>query len=175
MKPKSWDWLIFLLFGILVFFHFSGFHTGTARNLVGEKWLSFLDSSDIVAKDNRTMLLFILDFRDFSCPTCLESFLNLYQKLPLWLKIHGSWGVLVVPVTGEGVDRTRIAETKLRGFCRANHILSPFLVDRHQVFGELAADGSCAILFAKRRQVIHMFRFPLRDGHFETILQALAD
>lgn len=143
---------------------------------MGEKILSFWDSTAFMPDDERKLLLFILDFQDFFCPVCLESFLELFRRLPLRLKIQNSWGVLVVPAgREEDIDRTRIAEKKLKGFVRANQIISPFLVDRLQVFREMAGEGSCVVLFDGARRIIHMYGFPLRSEQFEEIFKVLIE
>ena len=159
---KSWDWVIFLLFGCLVFFHFRGF--------------DFLEPRIVAPNDERQSLLFFLDFEDFSCMMCLDSFLGLYQKLPFRFKTSNSWGILVVKKSeGEENRLVRIAKKKLEGFVQANHITFPILVDRSQVFGELAERGSGVVLFDENRKAVFRYDFPLTNEQFEDIFANLME
>jgi hypothetical protein len=161
LKLKFWDWLIFLAFGCLVFFHFRGFDTA-------------IDSTTVAPNDERQLLLFILDFRDFSCMACLDSFLGLYRILPFSFKTSKTWGILVVKNSeGEENRLFRIAEKKLKGFVQANHITFPILVDRSRIFGEWAEKGSCVLLFDGVKKILCRYDFPLTDGQFEEIFANL--
>lgn len=161
MKLKFWDWLIFLAFGCLVFSHFRGFDTA-------------IDSTTVAPNDERQLLLFILDFRDFSCMACLDSFLGLYRILPFSFKTSKTWGILVVKNSeGEENRLFRIAEKKLKGFVQANHITFPILVDRSRIFGEWAEKGSCVLLFDGVKKILCRYDFPLTDGQFEEIFANL--
>lgn len=162
MKLKFGDWIIVLLFGCLVFFYFQGI------DLAGGK-----DSLDEDVFDKK-LLLFILDFQDFSCMTCLDSFLMFYNQLPDRFRTSHSWGILVVKKPGkEETGHVWIAEKKLRGFIRANHITFPILVDRGRVFGKWAEIGSCVLLFDRVGKMIHRYDFPLTGYQFEEIFEIL--
>jgi hypothetical protein len=176
MNLKFSDWLIFLVFGCLTFFHFRGFYTGSGSDFLKKKWLSLSDSSSFALEDERKWLLFILDFHDFSCMTCLDSFLGLYEKLPFRLKTSNAWGILVIRNSEVHENNlVRIAEKKLKGFVQANQILSPFLVDRFQVFRGMAEEGSCVVLFDGAQRIIHKYDFPLRGEEFEEIFKFLIE
>ena len=156
---KFGDWIIVLLFGCLVFFYFRGIDRVAAR-----------DSPEGEVFDKK-WLLFIIDFQDFSCMTCLDSFLGLYQKLPFRVKTSSAWGILVVKKSeGEETRRIRIAEKKLEGFVRANQITIPVLLDRFQVFGETAERGSGVVLFDENRKGVFRYDFPLTNEQFDEIL-----
>ena len=174
MKLKFWDWLIFLAFGCLVFFHFQGFDTASERAFPAAEVLSFFDSTTVAPNDERQLLLFILDFRDFSCMACLDSFLDLYRILPFSFKTSKTWGILVVKNSeGEENRLFRIAEKKLKGFVQANHITFPILVDRGRVFGKWAEIGSCVLLFDRVGKMFHRYDFPLTGYQFEEIFEIL--
>ena len=176
MKSKAWDWLVFLVFGCLVFFHLRGFDAESGRDFPQRQWLSFLNSPSFLPGDERKGLLFILDFHDFSCMTCLDSFLGFYHKIPSRLKISSAWGILVVKNAEETENNLiRIAEKKLKGFVRANQIIFPILVDRQQVFQGMAEEGSCVILFDGSQRTIHRYDFPLGGEEFEEIFDILIE
>lgn len=164
MTLRPGDWVILLLFGGLVFFYFRGVDLAPAEDSPGEG----------ISGEN--MLLFVLDFRDFSCMTCLDSFLWLYQKLPFRFRTSGSWGIMVM----EGPDkeeevRLGIAEKKLRGFLQANHITFPVLLDRTRVLGGLAEKGSAVILFDRKTGRVTKYSFPLTGEQIEEIFITLQE
>ena len=164
MTLKPWDWLIFLVFGGLVFFHFLGFD-GAAEGDAAE----FFDGGN-------TLLLFILDFQDFSCMTCLDSFLQFYHMLPSHFRTSKAWGILAVKDRDGGWDRAvRIARKKLNGFVRANGIAFPVLVDRSGLFAGLAEKGSGVLLFDGTRKVLCRYDFPLTGEQLEEIFANLVE
>jgi len=176
MKLKFWDWLIFLVFGCLVFFHFRGFDAVAGAALPREDVLSFFEAATEFPDDGRQLLLFILDFEDFSCITCLDSFLGLYRMLPLRFKTSNAWGILVVKEREEEGDRAvMIAEKKLKGFVRANHIDFPILVDRSRIFEGLAENGSGVLLFDGARKIFRRYDFPLTGEQFAEIFANLME
>jgi hypothetical protein len=163
------------------FWHSGVFSFGPAEENVTTGVLAdggslFSSSMNVKSEEPERMLLFILDFRDFSCMVCLESFLELYQRLPFRVKIQNAWGILIVP-QGREKDGSviGIAEKKLEGFVRAHQILFPVLLDRSQVFGEMAERGSGVILFDEARRMISRFDFPLESGQFREILEIFAE
>jgi hypothetical protein len=159
---KFCDWIIVLFFGCLVFFHFRGIDLAAGR-----------DSCDEDVFDNK-LLLFILDFQDFSCMTCLDSFLGLYRQLPARFKTSKTWGILVVKKSEKEENKQLwIAEKKLRGFIRANRIMSPILMDRSHFFEGLVEEGSGVLLFDGIRNSVHRYAFPLAGSQFEEIFEII--
>ena len=161
MNLKFWDWLIFLVLGCLSFFHLRGLEAVSK---------SKADASN----ENRKLLLFILDFDDFSCMTCLDSFLALYRILPFRFKTSHSWGVLIVDKP-EDNRLIRIAGKKLRGFLKANHITFPILMDRSGIFGHREETGSCVLLFDEAKNMLTRYEFPLTGGQLEEIFLYLTE
>ena len=134
------------------------------------KVLSFFDSSPVVSDERKPLLLFILDFQDFSCMTCLDSFLELYGILPVHVKTSNAWGILAVKHSnGERKRPFRIAEKKLKGFVEANHISLPILMDKHRIFDELLEEGSGVLLFDERNKTVRRYDFPLTGDQLEEI------
>jgi len=159
---KLGDWIIVLLFGCLVFFHFRGIDSAAGKDL---------PAGDVF---DRKHLLFIIDFRDFSCMTCLDSFLGLYRQLPSRLKSSGAWGILVLKESEkDDTSASWIAEKKLRGFVRANRITFPILVDREHIFKGMAEEGSCVLLVDGTGSRVHKYDFPLSGDQFEEIFRVL--
>ena len=162
MTLKFGDWVTILLFGCLVFFYFRGIDLAAGKDSLQENVF-----------DNK-LLLFVLDFQDFSCMTCLDSFLMLYRQLPFRFKTSHAWGILVVKQSEkEEMKQFWIAEKQLRGFVRANDITSPILVDKERVFGKWAETGSCVLLFDKVGKMVHRYEFPLTGDQFEEIFEIL--
>ena len=162
MTLKFCDWIIVLLFGLLAFFYFRGVDLAAGRDFPDE------------AVFDKKLLLFILDFQDFSCMTCLDSFLGLYQQLPVRFKTSKTWGILVVKNSGKEENKQHwIAEKKLRGFIGANQITFPILMDRAHVFRELAEEGSGVMLFDGIENTVHRYNFPLTGYQFQEIFEIL--
>ncbi len=156
--------MIIVFFGCLVFFTILGIDLATCKDYRDE---------DVFDKK---LLLFILDFQDFSCLTCLDSFLGLYRKLPMRFKTSNAWGILVVKNSEwEGEKPFRIAEKKLKGFVRANHITFPVLVDRSRFFKDLAENGSGVFLFDGMKKTVHRYDFPLTAEQLEEIFVNLME
>jgi len=174
MKVKFSDWLIFLVFGGLVFFHFHGFDALEGTALPQRNVLSIVGAMTESQDEGNTLLLFILDFEDFTCLSCLDSFLGLYRMLPSPYKNFQAWGVLILKDRGEDRGRAvRIAEKKLRGFVRANGIAFPILVDRSRIFSALEGKGSGVVLFDGKRKTCQWYDFPLTGEQFEEVFARL--
>lgn len=174
-RLSGMEWLIILVFGLAAFFHLRGFgpaETKAQVEVLAEEDLS-LSSSPVIGLERKgKLLLFILDFRDFSCMLCLESFLELHQRLSLRMRQGDVWGVLTVPEDEEkAASMIRIAEKKLRGFVRSHQIHFPVLVDRYHVFGRMAKSGSGLILIDEIGQEISRFDFPLNSGQMQKIIK----
>jgi hypothetical protein len=155
------DWIIILLFGCLVFFHFRGIDLAAGKELPKDEAFE------------KKLLLFIIDFRDFSCMTCLDSFLGFCRQLPFHFKTSGAWGIMVVKESEEKSAQSWIAEKKLRGFMRANRITFPIFVDKGHIFKGLAEKGSCVLLLDGKGSRVHKYDFPLTGDKFEAIFRIL--
>ena len=179
-KKLSWaEWLILLVFGLAAFFHLRGsgpVRQGSAAGVMAREGQAFSRPAVLESGEQRRLLLFILDFRDFSCMVCLESFLELHRRLPLRVKTEDTWGVLVVP-RGREKDGTAvgIAGKKLEGFVRAHRILFPILVDSSRILGEMAEKGSGLVLFDEGKRTVSRFDFPLKSEQFREILEIFAE
>ena len=176
MKPRRWDWLVFAIFGCFVFIHFHGLDSAPEMGMPASEILSFFDSARALPHDENQLLLFIFDFQDFSCMTCLDSFLALHRILPLGFKTSKTWGILVAnDQAGDEYRIFRIAEKKLKGFVRANHIAFPILVGKTRIFGDWAEKGSCVLLFDSAKRVLCRYEFPLTSGQMEEIFLNLRE
>jgi hypothetical protein len=159
---KFFDWLFLLIFGCFVFLYFRGIDAAAGRNPL---------DADVI---ERKLLLFVLDFQDFSCMTCLDSFLALCRQLPLRTKTQNTWGILVLKNTeNDGNSRVQIAEKKLRGFIQANRIDFPILTDKDHCFERLTQEGSAILLFDGSSKSIRRYHFPLGGYQFEEIFEIL--
>lgn len=176
MKPRFRDWVTLLVFGGLVFFHFRGYDAVWGGAFQQENAMAVFNSLLEFPKDDRKLLLFVLDFDDFACISCLDSFLGMYRMLPPPFKVSNTWGVLIVKGDGEEGDRTvRIAEKKLRGFVRANRIASPILLDRSRLFAGWAEKGSGVLFFDGAKKTVRRYDFPLAGEQLEEIFATLTE
>ena len=126
-------------------------------------------------QSHNTLLLLIIDFESFMCPSCLDSFLEFYHALkPPFPPLDEGilWGVLVFdePEENEGVPAIKITEKKLRGFIMANDIKFPIMIDRFHIFKGLAKEGTAVIFFDRERKIIKKYVFPLRSKQIKEII-----
>jgi hypothetical protein len=174
---KFSDWVIFLAFGCLTFFHFKGFPTSSGENLLAEE-KAYLEQGEASVvghlgfewRRSRQHLLFFIDFRDFACLNCLDSFLDFYHRLPPRFQSEDAMGVLILEPGREDETSIQIARVKLRGFALSNHIKFPVQVDRFHVFREFAQEGTSVVLLDYDREIIRKFLFPLRQKDLEELL-----
>lgn len=124
------------------------------------------------------MLIFIIDFRSFMCPACLESFLEFYRIISPWLEERAVWGVLVVD-SQSGLEEEemtmRIAAKKARGFLSGNALRFPLIVDRFHIFNQVAEKGTAVILWDSGQMVIKKYAFPLAPTQLEEIMNYIQD
>ncbi len=123
----------------------------------------------------QAQLIIIIDFNDFMCFSCLDSFVEFCQSLPLHSKDGKVCGVLVVNDADETDLSFKIVEKKLRGFISANNIKFPVLIDYLHIFNPFADDGTVIILFNHREKCIKKYLFPLKREQKADILSALKD
>lgn len=124
----------------------------------------------------KRLLLFVIDFDDFMCLSCLESLIDLYNFLPSPFKKEKSWGVLIYKKERREEDKKTalgVISKKLRGFVKANRIQFPILVDSNQIFSSLSEEGTAVILFDKDQKSIKKYLFPLKKGQKKEILSFL--
>lgn len=177
---KFSDWVIFLAFGCLTFFHLKGFYTASGeyafseeKACFGEEALSVVSPLGFERIKSRQHLLFFIDFRDFACLNCLDSFLGLYRQLPPRFQSEDAIGVLVLNSGGDEEKSFQIARVKLRGFVLSNRIEFPVQVDRFHVFREFVRDGTSVVLLDYDREIIRKFLFPLRQDELDELLGCL--
>lgn len=113
---------------------------------------------------NRIFLLIVIDFDDFMCMTCLDSFLNFCRSFPEAALEKHAWGILILKdgIDENGsLDNVEIAEKKLRGFINANHIKFPFLIDENRLFSSFKSGGSSVVVFDTENRRISHYSFPI--------------
>lgn len=126
--------------------------------------------------ENEFLLLFIINFDDFMCMSCLDSFLSFCQVIPPRLLENKAWGILVQgnEDATHTVEKTaQIAEKKLRGFIAANNIKFPIVIDYNQVFHPLTVEGTALVIIHSERKKILRFNFPIKSSDAEKILGIL--
>ena len=130
----------------------------------------------ILNQEDNSLLLFIIDFNDFMCNACLESFLDIYNSLPAPYQTQKAWGV--VTVNEDSVSRKKaltikILEKKIRGFVKAHDIRMPFFIDRAHIFRSLNEDGSAVVLFDREAKALFKFVLPLSRDQKKQLTQVL--
>jgi len=125
--------------------------------------------------NHQTELLVIIDFNDFMCFSCLDSFIEFCHSLPLHSKDGKVCGVLVFDDADETDISFKIVEKKLRGFISANSIKFPVLIDYLHIFNPLAEEGTAIILFNHQENCIKKYLFPLNNKQKVDVLRALKD
>ncbi len=126
--------------------------------------------------ENKKLLLFIIDFDDFMCMNCLESFLSFCHSIPPHILDEKAWGILVLEqdINEKQAKRTlKIAQKKLRGFINANRIPFPILIDTHNLFHSLAKEGTAILVFDTQMRAISRCLFPLKKEESERIMTLL--
>lgn len=177
---KFSDWVIFLAFGCLTFIHFKGFHTSPGEIVFGEERtcleqgeVSEMGHLGLEWRTPRQHLLFFIDFQDFACLNCLDSFLDFCCRLPAQLQREDAIGILFLEPWRDDETSIQIARMKLRGFVLSNHIEFPVQVDRFHVFKEFAQEGTSVVLLDYDREIIRKFLFPLGRKELDELLAYL--
>lgn len=119
-------------------------------------------------------LVFVIDFDDFMCFSCLESFVNFCHSLPEQFRKDHCMGVLTVPsVRKDRAVLTKIMQKKLRGFREANLIDFPVAVDAPLFFSGREKQESCILVIEGGEQTLEIFPFPLSGKTADTILKRI--
>ncbi len=119
-------------------------------------------------------LVFIIDFDDFMCFSCLESFVNFCHSLPEQFRKDHCMGILTIPSGRK--DRavlTKIMQKKLRGFSEANLIDFPVVVDAPLFFSGLEKQESCILVIEGGEQTLEIYLFPLSGKTADAILKRI--
>jgi hypothetical protein len=122
--------------------------------------------------EKRKLLLLIIDFDDFMCMNCLESFLVFCRSIPDSILEERAWGILIIgSTTGQtdGIHSVKIARKKLKGFVEANGIPFPILIDQHQIFEQFKKKGTAVLAFDERKGSVREYRFPLNEEQISEI------
>ncbi len=122
------------------------------------------------------MLLFIIDFNDFMCMSCLDSFLTFCQSFPSGYFAGRAWGILVLASKDETLDKkntAQIAEKKLRGFITANRIEFPITIDHNQVFHSFVPKGTALVIIDTERDKIMRYNFPINSVDSQNIREMI--
>lgn len=107
-------------------------------------------------------MVFVIDFDDFMCFSCLESFLQFCQSLPADFRARRCIGILTVPAGREHAPALiQIMRKKLRGFIKGNDIDFPVVVDQQSCFSELRQQASCVMVIQADKLSLNVHSFPL--------------
>jgi len=126
--------------------------------------------------DNQILVLLFLDFADFNCPLCLDSFLDFCRMLPPHNHGVSIWGIVV---NSEDIENSpdaysvQILGKKIRGFTIANNLDFPLILDRSHIITKLINKGSQAILLNPNGRIFERYTFPLDPQSIQKIHQFL--
>lgn len=138
----------------------------------------FLHANHSKIHENRKLLLLIIDFDDFMCMNCLDSFLSFCFSLPPSILRENTWGILVLgkEINEKQQERSlKIAQKKLRGFIQTHQIPFPIFIDSQHQFHSLALKGTSFLILETGGSSFTLFSFPLKKEESERIKELLAD
>lgn len=124
----------------------------------------------------QSFLIYIIDFNDFMCMSCLNSFLEFYHILPPPFQSDRSIGILVDDHHYHQKNRStslKIIKKKLSGFIKANRIGFPIYIDSSESFKSLTAKGTKVIVFSGSLDSSKTYTFPLSSQKREEIFKTL--
>lgn len=119
------------------------------------------------------LIVFLIDFNAFLCPSCLDSFLHFHKKLEARVNASQMWGILMIDhpfQESKKETKMKILHKKLRGFKKANHIKFPILIDHLGVFRGWSKEGTAIILLDGTSQKIRKYNFPLTPQEMREII-----
>jgi len=138
---------------------------------------SFSEDSDTRQEEPaKVQLLLIIDFGDFMCFSCLESFLHFCYSLPHQFQDQYVWGVVIFEgnIGSESEDiAIKIVEKKIRGFRMANRVRFPILVDSSRIFSSLVGKGTTVVILKGEAQEVKRYIFPLSHEQIAEIHKAI--
>jgi hypothetical protein len=124
----------------------------------------------------QSFLIYIIDFNDFMCMSCLNSFLEFYHILPPPFQNERSLGILVDDHQNQQKNRSKsqkIIKKKLTGFIKANQIGFPIFIDSSGIFKYLSDNGTAVIIFSEALEMSRTYTFPLSFREKEEIFNTL--
>jgi hypothetical protein len=127
-------------------------------------------------QQNRILLVFIIDFKDFMCMSCLDSFLSFCRSIPDRCLEENAWGICVPDCKDKKSDTKKtaqIAEKKIRGFISANSIPFPIIIDHDRVFHSFAANGTALFVIDATGKTIMKCNFPIKMSDAQNIREIL--
>lgn len=115
---------------------------------------------------SETKMIFFIDFDDFMCFSCLESFLRFCNELPASFRKNHCLGILVPSSRKNPPENLSIIKKKLRGFTQANRIDFPIIIDRSRIFSQAVEKSSClwVLKLNERKWQVHHFPLPVRTA-----------
>ena len=116
-------------------------------------------------------LIFWIDFDDFMCFSCLESFTEFCNKLPASFRKNHCLGILVPSSRKNTPDNVSIIKKKLRGFTQANRIDFPIIIDCSRIFSRTVEKSSCLWVLRLKERKWHVHHFPMPAETAEKILK----
>ena len=123
---------------------------------------------------NGPFILIFLDFRDFMCPSCLDSLLSVCRALPRHLLMTRVMGIIHCydpdPLSPRQI---KILRKKIKGFVRANRILFPVLLDKNPPRDPSGiVKTQLWVLSGASRELVR-FDFPLSSADIDSLCRMI--
>jgi len=173
---KKFTWAVLILSGIILalvlVFHSDLY--GESINAINKIGCLLPGLEDGLKK--QSFLIYIINFNDFMCMSCLNSFLEFYYNLPPPFQTERSLGILIENQQDQHKNRStsqKIIKKKLSGFIRANRIGFPIFIDSSGSFKYLSENGTAVIVFSEVLERSETYVFPLSSREREKILNTL--
>jgi len=134
----------------------------------------FLDNGAEIK--GQSFLIYIINFDDFMCMSCLNSFLEFYYVLPPPFQNERAVGILVgcsQEQEKSGSRSQKIIKKKLNGFIQANQIGFPIFIDSSESFTYLSNNNTAVVVLSEGLDRSRTYIFPLSSQDQEEILKTL--
>jgi len=123
---------------------------------------------DYASVNNKVHILFLLDYNDFSCPPCFDSFLSLALSLREQRTPEGRYRA--VGIMREDELMNRLAPQRLNHWKEINDITIPLVIASDTIFGKLYTGKSAVVILDSDSHIRFMNTFPLSHEQIKTAL-----
>lgn len=127
-----------------------------------------------MSQNKKITIILILDNTNFGCKFCMDSFIELCDRLQESEKLKNSiYGVLCYDSKENDHNKeNRLIQKKLlRGFIKGNNIQFPFILDSSHVFKNFCNNGSQKIIIINaEKDCIRQWNIPLKANQYEEIM-----
>ncbi|MGB8960114.1 MAG: hypothetical protein WCC00_13990 [Candidatus Aminicenantales bacterium] len=115
------------------------------------------------------IILVLINTKYFSCPLCQTLFNDFCKELFLKDLERFALGVFIPHSMPDSMSAKNIAilEKQLRGFIQGNSIRFPVILDRDQIFSDLAGIDTDVIFINEEARLMKKYKFPLAQDQWQ--------